>query len=286
MEALKAEASIKAHEANQQIMSELLIVLKQRHRNGVATGLDTARLESQLANEFQLLSSARYDRTRALLNLVTQLGVPIETPVVLADGFQPDVRNVSPPADVVEEAIVKRPEVQAQTKRVRATELKYSSTTGERLPALVAQGDYGLIGNRWSNTLDTYNMALVLQVPIFDGAQREGRINEARSQLRQEAWRMRVILNQVKLEVHDAVALLTAAQEQVGIANGGLQAALRELNLARERLTVLTGSNQFEVTNALNAVAPARENRLSALYQLNAARVNFARATGNLNNLN
>lgn len=169
---------------------------------------------------------------------------------------------------------------------MRATELTYSSTTGERLPALVAQGDYGLIGNRWSNTLDTYNMALVLQVPIFGGAQREGRINEARSQLRQEAWRMRVILNQVKLEVHDAVASLTAAQEQVGIANGGLQAALRELNLARERLTVLTGSNQFEVTNALNAVAPARENRLSALYQLNAARVNFARATGNLNNLN
>ena len=83
-------------------MSELLIVLKQRHRNGVATGLDTARLESQLANEFQLLSSAQYDRTRALLNLVTQLGVPIETPVVLADGFQPDVRNVSPPADAVE----------------------------------------------------------------------------------------------------------------------------------------------------------------------------------------
>ena len=97
--------------------------------------------------------------------------------------FAPDV--LDPPAVqvAVEDALKQRPEVVAQATRVRATELTYSSITGERLPSLVAQGDYGLIGNRWNNTLDTYNMALLLQVPIFDGGQREGRIAESRSQL-------------------------------------------------------------------------------------------------------
>ena len=286
MDALKAEATVKAHEANQMVMNELLAVLKQRQRGGAATGLDTARLESQLANEGQLLSNARYDRAHAMFNLVTQLGLPIETPVLLRDSLQAAITDQESPELAVEEAIRKRPEVQAQFKRVRATELTYSSVTGERIPSLVGQGNYGLIGNRYNNTLDTYNMALLLQVPIFDGAQREGRISEARSQLRQEAWRMRAVLNQVKFEVHDALAALNAAQEQVTIATGGSQSALRELSLARERFVTISGTNQFEVTNALNNVARARDNLVTALYQLNAARVNVARATGNLSTLN
>ena len=165
-------------------------------------------------------------------------------------------------------------------------ELTYSSITGERLPSLVAQGDYGLIVNRWNSSLDTYNMALLLQIPIFDGAQREGRIAESRSQLRQEALRMRSVLNQVKMEVHDAVACLAAAKEQVGIARIGMQAATRELDLAKERYAVITTASHFELTNGLSSVARARENLVNALFQLNAARVNLARSTGSLNTLN
>ena len=129
-------------------------------------------------------------------------------------------------------------------------------------------------------------MALLLQIPIFDGSQREGRIAEARSQLRQEALRLQSILNHVKMEVHDAMASLSAAKDQVGIAQAGMRAASKELELARERYAVITASSHFEVTNALTAIARARENLVEGLFQLNAARVNLARATGSLNSLN
>ncbi len=39
-----------------------------------------------------------------------------------------------------------------------------------------------------------YNVALLLQIPIFDGLQREGRIAESRSQLRQDALRLQSIV--------------------------------------------------------------------------------------------
>jgi outer membrane protein len=87
------------------------------------------------------------------------------------------------------------------------------------------------------------------------------------------------------MEVHDAMAGVTAAREQVGIAQVGLQSALKELGLARERYTVMTASSHFELTNGLTAVARARENLVEALFQLNASRVNLARATGSLNSL-
>jgi outer membrane protein TolC len=103
--------------------------------------------------------------------------------------------DIPTPERAVDMAVSRRSEVQAQGLRVKASELTYSSTTGERIPSLVAQGEYGLIGNRWNNTLDSYNMALALQIPIFDGAQREGRIAQARSQLQQETLRLKSVLN-------------------------------------------------------------------------------------------
>jgi outer membrane protein TolC len=285
MEGLKATAMIKMHEANQEIMNELLGTVRQRQRGGLATGLDIARLEAQLAAERQQGSSARYDFEHAKLSLVNLLALPTETALVLTDEWLTDMSDVSTPQGAVEAALSQRPEVQAQHARVKALELTYASITGERLPSLVAQGEYGLIGNRWSNTLDTYNMALILQIPIFDGAQREGRIAQARSQWQQESLRMRSVLNHIKMEVHDALASLAAAREQVGIAQAGLQMATKELDLARERYAVLSATSHFELTNGLSSVARARGNLVTALFQLNAARVNLARATGSLHTL-
>jgi outer membrane protein TolC len=285
MEGLKAMAMVKMHEANRRVMEELLALVKQRQRGGVATGLDIARLDAQIAAERQLASTSRYEMEHSKLTLLNLLAIPYDIKLTLTDDLKSDIGDIPGPQSSVESALSARPEVQAQFTRVKASELTYSSITGERLPSLVAQGDYGLIGNRWNNTLDTYNMALLLQIPIFDGAQREGRIAEARSQLRQEALRMRTVLNQVKMEVHDALAAITAAREQVTIAQAGLQMATKELDLARERYAVITAASYFELTNGLTSVARARENLVNALFQLNAARVNFARSTGSLNTL-
>ncbi|WP_455378292.1 TolC family protein [Petrachloros mirabilis] len=286
MERLKALEMEKMHDSNQQVMRELLGLVKQRQKAGVATGLDISRLEAQLAGERQLAASARYDAEHAKLNLLNLLSLPYETPVTFTDEFQAEVPSMGSAEAAVEKALVNRPEVQAQGTRIKATEFLYSSITGERLPSLVAQGDYGLIGNRWTSSLDTYSMALLLQIPIFDGAQREGRIAEARSQLRQEALRMRLVLNQVQMEVHDALAAVAAAKEQLMIAQQGMQSAAKEMSLAKERYRVITTASHFELTSALSAVARAREFLVDALFQLNASRIHLARATGSLESLN
>lgn len=285
MEGLKAMAMVKMHEANQRVMEELLALVKQRQRGGVATGLDIVRLDAQIATERQLASISRYDVEHSKLTLLNLLAIPYDVKLALTDDLKSDIGEIPSSQGAVESALGARPEVQAQFTRVKASELTYSSITGERLPSLVAQGDYGLIGNRLNNTLDTYNMALLLQIPIFDGAQREGRIAEARSQLRQEALRMRMVLNQVKMEVYDALAAVTAAREQMAIAQAGLQMATKELDLARERYAVITAASYFELTNGLTSVARGRENLVNALFQLNAARVNLARSTGSLDTL-
>ena len=285
MESLKAEATVRAREANFQLLQELLERALSRRGGGMATGLDTARLEAQLENERHNLSVVRYEVDRLQVNLIHAMGIPFDVRVILTDQLQTDIPHVPTIPEAVSTAIANRAEIKAQTQRIRTASLTLKSTESERIPSLVGQGDYGLIGNRVHNTLDTYNVAALLSIPIFDGGQREGRISESRSQVRQETIRMQVVANQVVLEVREALITLASAREQFGIAQSGLKAALTELVLARERFSVLTSGNNLELTNATFSLARARENAVDAMFRLNASRVNLARGTGQLEKL-
>ncbi len=285
LEGVKAATAMAMRQANLQLIRDLLVTAKVRQKEGAATGLEVARLEGQLANEQQQIVAAQAELERAKNTLGNLLSLTFEVRMTLTDHLKPFVPEAAAVQVAWEQAVVHRVEVQAQVKRVRSAEFTYSSITGERLPSIVAQGDTGLVGNRWNNNLDTYNMALLLQIPLFDGGQREGRISTARSQVRQEAFRMQVVLNQVRAEVNEARIALAAARDKAALAQAGLQAATKETALAKERYSVLTAASQFDVITAITSMTRARENLVGALFELNAAWVNYARATGTLDSL-
>ncbi|MEO5630457.1 MAG: TolC family protein [Nitrospiraceae bacterium] len=284
-EVLRAEAVVKAKEANVSLFGELTNLVRNRRGGGMGTGLDTARAESQLENERQHLAMARAEVERFKLTLVNALGISYDAKITLTDDLKQAVPSFPSPQEATTLALEARAEVKAQEQRIKSADLALRSTTNERLPSLVAQGDYGLIGNRMHNTADTYNMALLLSVPIFDGGQREGRISESRSLARQELLKMAVIHNRVRMEVQEAVMTLASAQDQMEIAKRGLKSAVSEQELARERFTVLSSASNLELTNALFSLSRARDNAIEALYRLNASRIHLARAMGQLETL-
>jgi outer membrane protein TolC len=123
-----------------------------------------------------------------------------------------------------------------------------------------------------------------MRVPIFDGGQREGRISESRSIVRQEAIRTQDVQYQVALEVRDALLTIHSAKQQVAVAEEGLKLALTELELSRERFAVGVATN-IEVTDSQTRVAQARDNLIEALFTFNASRLSLARAQGQLETL-
>jgi outer membrane protein len=282
VEALRADALVKAHEANLELFTELIELARQRRGSGMGTGLDTARLQAQLENERQQLAAARYEVERVHLNIINALGLPFEVRLVLTDSLKTEVDAAPSIQDAVATALADRMEVKAQAQRIKTASIGLDSTKSERLPSVQAQGDLGRIGNRMDVTVDTYNIGAFLSVPLFDGGQRQGRIQEGRSQVRQEMIRLQSVSNHVTLEVREALVTLTSAQEQLRIAKSGMEAALTELALARERFAVLSSSSNLEVTNALFSVSRARENTVDAMFRLNQSRINLARALGQL----
>ena len=279
MEVMRNAETVNARTANVEMYKELVAYIKGRQSGGMATGLDTARLETQLENERQRLELAKSDVERAKLILINALGVNFDVKLVLTDELKAPEEPLPTQSDAMEVALANRPEMKAQEQRIQVSRLSLSSVKAERLPSLQAQGDYGAIGNQVNNSTSTYNVGVTMSIPIFDGGQREGRIGESRSRLLQEEIKMDVVSRQVTMELREALVTLTSAKEQVRIAKDGLKAAMTELQLARERFRLLS-SNSLELSNALFSLVRARDNMIDGLFRANASRVNLARAMG------
>jgi outer membrane protein TolC len=250
----------------------------------MATGLDTARLETQLENERQRLEVAKSDVERTKLILINALGINFDVKLVLTDELKAPEEPVPTQEYAMDVALANRPEMKAQEQRIQVSRLTLSSVKGERLPSLQAQGEYGLIGNQVNNSLSTYNVGVTMSIPIFDGGQREGRIGESRSRLLQEEIKLNLVTRQITMELREALVTLTSAKEQLRIAKDGLKAAVTEVQLARERFRVLS-SNSLELSNSLFSLVRARDNMIDGLFRANASRVNLARAMGQVEDL-
>jgi multidrug efflux pump len=283
-EALRAEAAVKASESNIDLNQQLLKLAQDRKAAGMATGLDVTRAQVQLENEKQRLLVAENQRGRTKLNLIRAIGINFELRLILIDELKLVEVEPQSPYEALQAARENRIELRAQEQRQRLAQLTLSSIQSERIPSLRFDGDYGFIGLGPDEALPTRNVGVTLSVPIFDGGQREARISESRSQVRQEQIRMKDVSDQISLEVRDALLTLGSTKQQVLVAQEGLRLALRELDLSRERFAVGVANN-IEVTNAQTSVARARDNMIEALANFNSARINLARAKGELKTL-
>lgn len=284
MEALRAEAAVKAGDANVELSQRLLKLAQDRKKSGVATGLDVTREQVHMENEKQRLLVAQSDRDSAKLNLIRALGIDFDVRLTLADELKLVEVAIQAPHDVLAAARENRVELKAQATREKLAALSLSSVTSERLPSLNFNGDYGMIGLKAEESFATRSVGVTLSVPVFDGGQREGRVSEVRSKVRQESIRMKDVSDQVTLEVRNALITLASSRQQVSVSEEGLKLALRELELARDRFEAGIANN-IEVTNAQTSVARARDNVIEALFRFNASRVNLARAEGKLETL-
>ena len=284
IEALRADEAVKARLADIELGEQLLKLAKDRKAAGVATGLDVTREEVQLENNRQRWLVSANEQESARLNLIRALGIAFDVRLTLTDElkFVPVVRQRTEEALTI--AREQRLELKAQENRRKLAALSLSSVTSERLPALSLNGDYGWIGLKPDEAPATRMIGVTLSVPIFDGGQRESRISENRSRVRQESLRMKDVSDQVTLEVRNALLTLESSQQQVAVAQKGVELAAKELTFARERFAAGLTTN-IEVTNAQTSMARARDNVIEALFRFNASRINLARAKGEIEQL-
>jgi len=285
--AQRATATVAARREDVRLAGELVTLAQAQLDRGVATALDVTRARTQLATAQGLLSVAQNQLDQARINLARAMGVDPRTPVEAADALNANTAATAVPADeaaAVQAAVANRPELKSVAAQQRAAQLAARAVRAERLPRLDLAADYGVTGLNVPDAFPTYNLAVQVSLPVFDGFRREARQQQQELVAQEARVRAADVQQQVEAEVRSALLDVANGQDQQRIAAERLRLANEELSQSQERFANGLATN-IEVINAQQNLVRARDAVIDAQAATAAARVNLARATGTTLNI-
>ncbi|MDT8340582.1 MAG: efflux RND transporter permease subunit [Longimicrobiales bacterium] len=253
--------------------------------------------EAGTASEFDLLTAeVEVDNIRPLVieaanqleldrdRLKRLLGLPLDTPLTLTDGLA--LPGAEPTLEAATEAALSaRPDLRSQELRVELQDASVSAEKRSLFPTLslnasflrrASSNDFLPPERDFSQSLAT---GLVFSLPLFDGRERSGRIQQAEAARTRERFRLSQQREEVRLEVLEAHRSLAAARERIDASRSNVGRAERALEIAQVRFANGLGT-QLELNDAELAVTQARTNAVQALYAYNLAMTRLRRAMG------
>ncbi|NCC36147.1 MAG: TolC family protein, partial [Chloroflexia bacterium] len=242
--------------------------VQSKLRQGVARNFDLLRAEAQVSQSEADRIAAENAERKSRMALFRLLEIPLDSPrdVVGALCTAPENQRLSDPFSV---AMKHRPDLVAahhmmsvQREAVRVAQ------SGSR-PAIVAfgQGKYAnpdrSHADEWE---DSWMVGVRAEIPIFDGLQTRGKVQQARAQLRQAELHYEDTISQVRLEIAQAEADIETARRLVDALAQNVAEAEESLQLAR-RAYEEGLQEQIDVITAQLALMNSKHRHATALYQ-------------------
>ncbi|RYF96866.1 MAG: TolC family protein [Chitinophagaceae bacterium] len=124
-------------------------------------------------------------------------------------------------------------------------------------------------------------LGLSINVPIFDGFQRDSRIKKARYELMQTQNNLEDTKNKINNEIETAKINIRSALVTMDEQKNNVQLAERVYNQTKLKYEQGLGSNT-EITTAEGDLKIAQNNYFAALYDAIIAKIDYQKATGKL----
>jgi outer membrane protein len=282
---LSAEETVQAREADSTVAAELLAQAQKLVQAGVNPAIDVTRSQVSFGAVRTQLEIARNQADRSRLDLARALDLPSGAQLQLADSLGLVALEIPrQPDQAAQFARGHRAELAAERARTEAARRSLRAIRYENLPNISVNGAYVESGRGTGDIAGTYNVQLLLNVPILDGFRRQSRSSEQSARVEIQEIRERDLGNEVETEARQSVLDLSSAEQQVAIARDRMRLAERELVEAQERFRAgVAGS--VETTNAQSSVIAARDALIQARVNYGTARVSAYRALGVIDQL-
>jgi outer membrane protein TolC len=179
---------------------------------GFARPLDVSLTESSASSaRVALISAESNARTgRSLLSFLT--GIPLDTTAL--DSSLDVPHEVPEVAELVEEALERRPEVRAATFAVEAAAHDVELASAQWWPSLAVDLEYFLHRDSEPTEQD-WRSFFEIRLPLFDGGRIYADVRDALSRLREAKLALSLIRRSVKRDVEIAFENLQASRERV-----------------------------------------------------------------------
>jgi outer membrane protein len=249
-------------------------------KNGMRPEIDLAQVRTALANAQVQLVGANNNYAVALAELNQAMGLPAQTPHLLADSEIARVDGEDGAGGALAaQALQARPEVAALERQRQAQELTVSALRGGYGPALAATAGATETGSVLDRLVPNWFLGLTLTWPILQGGFTHGQVREARGTLDSISAQADAQRLQVGVEVEQARLAVAASKASIAAAGQALENARDQLRLAEARYTTGLG-NAIELDDAQVAFSSARAQEVQARYGLAAARAQLIAALG------
>ncbi len=259
--------------------------VKKKRRLGVASDYDILRAEVDVSNFRAEMIKQKNNVDLAKSRLMKAMGVLQKGDIYLADELE-----YVPMKPVLEEALriahENRPdlyqaelEVRLQKEALRVARSQYWPQVDAFFEELWAKPDPSTSTRiEWG---DTWNTGLAVNLSIFDGLGREGRVHQQKATLAQSRYRLANTQEQAFVEIRQALLSLRNAEEFVESQKLNLGRASEGLRLAevgyREGI-----ASEVEVSDARTALTTARGLYYESVYGHMISRLNLRLAMGTL----
>jgi outer membrane protein TolC len=251
-----------------------------RNKSGLNARIDVNRSLVERQSQQQRLTSLTNDFEKQKIALARLIGLPMAQSFTLTDTVP--YREVPAPNldDLVQRAFANRADVLAAAAQQKAAELSRGAAIAEYLPSLAVNADYGVLGVTPTNQAHgTYTAAGGIRFPIFRSGRIQADIEQADAALAQRKAEYGDAKGRAEQDVRLAVLDMTAASEQIKVADSNRSLAADTLDQARDRFRSGV-ADTIELVQAQESVATAEQDYISALFAFNLAQMSLARAIG------
>jgi outer membrane protein TolC len=247
--------------------------------SGLIAGVELLREQVQLASARQRLIAARNMAEKDKLKLARAIGLPAGQAFDLTDAIPYAPAPALTVDQATEQAYAARDDLRSAEAKVDAARAARQAAVGGALPTVRLDADYGVLGPTISTTKNTFAVAAMVHVPLFQGGSTHGKIQQADAELRQREAELADLRAGVQFEVAASLLDLNAAAAAVEVARSAEALARQQLEQTQDRFRAGV-ANTIELVQAQDAVATASDNYINSLYAHNLAKASLARALG------
>jgi TolC family type I secretion outer membrane protein len=280
---LRAEKLVTVAQQEVVQLKDHLRIARDLYEFGVATYNDVLQAEVALSDAEQRLITAKNDVITFKSNLNKVMGLPIPTPLSLAEE-----NDLTVPAWQLEQAseaaLKQRSDLKATQSRIKQGEKNITQAKSGYYPRFYLQAGHTFQQNDFWLHENQYFAIFGMQWSLFSGLDTRAQVRQARERLEQLQLQKQDLTEQVRLDVQTAYLGLKETADRIRVTQKAVAQGEENLRLNEERYKEQVGT-ATDVIDAQTLLTKARVNFFNARYDHQMAKAQMLWAVGAINDL-
>lgn len=272
-------------ENTQKILSTTQLQLK----NGVAKKVDVSRLQVNANNLLSQVRQAELNSVQVLNNLKFRMGMPLEKQIALSDTALTFTEEEPVLSENAGNYFENRIEFKLLQTNLKLQELDRKNNSSGYFPTLSAYGNYAYqaqrqqfdffqAGKPW---FESSSIGVRLNIPIFDGLQRNARIQQSKIKALQVEENINLTRQSINLEVSNALTQYRNTLQRIESEKQNVELAQEVYDVTQLEFREGVGTST-DVVEAETALRQAQNTYITSLLDLYTARLDLERSKGTL----